>query len=403
MTHWNDAMTNKEYYMGDMKNPIRLIVMDLIKKDETFLDVGCGNGGTYQMFKEKAFNLKYKGIDYAENAIKNAKEKFPEAEFEVMSVEQLNEIPDNSYDTVYMRHCLENVRNWQEALRQMFRISKKRLIVDMRRPFVRFECKLVEDLGDTVCWDIDGDEFNIIARNMTVNVSYLEAKGGWIGDSSVFAVLGKKLDDVVFTLDDFHETNHKLELLHDMKKRFPKLKVTLFVIPSKSSIEWLKRVKEDYFEYAVHGWFHDITTRPYDDGSLYPEECLNWTEEDANKYLKKAEEMGVFIKGFKAPGWGMNTQTYKVLKDRGYWVMDNKDRSHERPDWVDNNFESGSLVEVNGHIQFTAFNGLEELASERKCNFKQDTNFHFVSDIINKPLNNKRLQCLFRDQTPTPK
>jgi len=397
MKYWdNIAQGNRTYYSGDFDNQIRILATKMVEDGESLLDVGCGAGMMLGMLKKLNRKVKYKGIDYSEEFIKRSKENFPDDDFSVQGAEDLYIIPDNSYDVVYMRHCLENIRDWRYAVNQMFRIAKKRVVIDLRRSFTRANSKIVEDLGDTVCWDIDGEEFNHLCRNLSVNVSYLEANAGeWIGDSQVFVVIGKKMDDGVFTLDDFHENNHQLDLLHKMKKRFPNLKVTLFTIPAKCSVEWLKDVKEDWMEYAVHGWFHDITNRANEDASLYPEECLTWSCKDANKYLKKAEDMGVFIKGFKAPGWGMNAQTYNILQKRNYWCMDNKDRTHERPDWFINYYESGHLWEVNGHIQFTAFNGLEELASERKCNLHKNTNFYFVSEVVNTPKDNLRLDKIY--------
>lgn len=45
------------------------------------LDLGCGNGRFYQIFKEK--KVEYVGIDKSEKLIEKAKENFPEADFVV--------------------------------------------------------------------------------------------------------------------------------------------------------------------------------------------------------------------------------------------------------------------------------------------------------------------------------
>jgi len=209
------------------------------------------------------------------------------------------------------------------------------------------------------------------------------------------------MDDVVVTLDDFHETNHQLDLLKVFKQKYPDFKATLFTIPALSEKGWLEYVKEDWLEYAVHGYFHNITNREYDDGTWYPEECLNWTTEDANKYLGMSEATGLYERLFKAPGWGMNEATYKVLKDRGYWVMDNKDRSHERPPGIDNNYETGSLLEVNGHIQEVGGNGLQTLMSH-KNNFTPETKFHFLSEVVGTDFDKQnRLNYLFEQLCPS--
>lgn len=380
MNYWEKVFKGSNGYYMDLDNPSRLVIKDYIKPTDSVLDLGCGGGA----LKSLLTNENYLGVDYSETAIKLATERFG-AYFEVLDTRDLSKFKDNQFDVVVMRHFLENCENWRKTVEEAFRICNKKVILVMRRPFVNYESKILENPDDTWVWDINYDEFNILARNLSVNVSY-----GKVRDEEL-VIIGKHLDDVVFTLDDFHENNHRLDLLLSLKERFPKLKATLFTIPSKCSIEWLKDLKEkyDWIEFAVHGWFHDVS-RHVENSELYPEECLNWSKEDANKYLKMAEDMGVFIKGFKAPGWGMNHDVFHVLQDRGYWVMDNKDRVHERPDDITNNYETGHLWEVNGHIQETPFNGLETMINN-KLNFSENSNFYFVSEVVGTERDKQRL------------
>ena len=388
--YWDNVVTgNKDYYYGDYDNLARLLALKLIKDGEWLLDIGSGNGMMYELLMKhnRQVRIFYKGIDYSEKMIQNCRNRWKGIScFEQYDVAELDKLPREhdpikEYDTIYIRHCLENIRDWKKAITDMFRLAKKRVIIDMRRPLVNYESKMIEDLEDTVVWDINYDEFNILCRNLTVNVSYLQKE---IGDSNTIVVLGKKLDDVVFTLDDFHETNHRLDLLLKLKEDYPKMKVTLFTIPSKCSVKWLKDLKEkygDWMQFAVHGWFHDVSNREHQP-ELYPEECKNWTKEDAHKYLQMAENMGVFVNGFKAPGWGTSQGTYEALAERGYWIMEHKD--HERYEDIKlPRYTTGSLFEVNGHIQFTAFNGLEEMV-QRKLNFAESTEFHFVEDVLGR-------------------
>lgn len=373
-------------------------MLKLIKDDEWLLDVGCGNGMTYEMLMKHKRQIFYKGIDFSETVIKNCQERWKGTTcFEVFDIGDLDKLsrpndPVKEYDTVYIRHCLESLRDWKESIRQMFRLAKKRVIIDMRRGLSNIETVNVSKAKNDMafCWNINYDEINHLCRDLTVNVSFLRKKIGTINGfqdsfTNTFIVLGKKLDDIVFTLDDFHINNHKLDLLLDLKKRFPKLKVTLFAIPSKCPISWLKELKEkyDWMEFAVHGWFHDVTNRTGADAKYYPEECKNWTKEDANKYLEMAEKMGVFVKGFKAPGWLLNPDVYEVLKERGYWIMDHTDYKgvNHRPDNFPKLYETGSLAEINGHIQEVRFNGLENII-QNKNPFMVSSNFYFISEVI---------------------
>jgi SAM-dependent methyltransferase len=45
------------------------------------LDVGCGNGALYAALKDHAPQMDYVGIDFSEDAIRQARERFPEARF----------------------------------------------------------------------------------------------------------------------------------------------------------------------------------------------------------------------------------------------------------------------------------------------------------------------------------
>ena len=47
----------------------------------TVLDYGCGMGGLYGFIKEQGIKVTYTGIDINPNFIKEARKKFPEAEF----------------------------------------------------------------------------------------------------------------------------------------------------------------------------------------------------------------------------------------------------------------------------------------------------------------------------------
>ena len=394
MKYWDKVAENKNYYYGDFENPARLMLLKLVKDDESLLDVGCGNGMTYALLMKNWRKIFYKGIDYSQKFIANCQERWPGTTcFEQMADSGMYDIIDSSYDTVYIRHCLENVKDWKKMISEMFRIARKRVIIDMRRGLVNEESRILEDHDDTVCWDINYDEFNEFCRNLSVNVSFCQEP---LGDTNTFVVIGKKLGDVVFTLDDFHETNHNLDLLLKLKEDYKNLKVTLFTIPAKSSVGWLRNIKKqygDWMELAVHGYYHDVAGEPV--------ECSVWTREDALKYLAKAERMFAFVKGFKAPGWQMSEGTYEALKEKGYWIMDHALYKHIRPADFTDYYETGHLWEVNGHIQETPFNGLQSIINN-KLNFLPDSNFYFVSEMAGTDRDKERL-CHYQDQILTPR
>lgn len=364
--YWEKVFAGNAGYYMDLDNASRLEILKHVKPTDSVLDIGCG-GGAFRAIREGP----YLGVDYAPSAVKIAAERFPDTRFLCADSRQLGALfEDNKYDVVVMRHFLENQEDWKEVIRQAFRIANKKVVIVMRRPFVE-HTRLVEQKEDTWVWDIGYNEFNMLARHLSVNVSY-----GKVNEEEM-VVIGKHLDSVVFDLDDFHDTNHNLPILLALKRKFPNLKVTLFCIPSKCSVGFIQSLKDRYghwMEFAVHGWFHDT-----EHGTA--QECNYWTEEEAHKYLQMAEGMGVFVKGFRPPGWCINQETYRVLKERGYWVADHRQHDRWEKEIVLPRYTTGHLAEVHGHIQAVNMNGLEEL-STTKCNFRPDTEFRFVSEAL---------------------
>jgi len=384
MSNYWDTIASKNYNDGiAISETSRQMMLKLVKAGDSILDTGCGNGITYWALKEYCPDFTYHGFDYSEKMIDVARELYPEASFEVLPAGAMDKFADNSYDIVYMRHLLDCVRDYRPIVKNAFRICRKKVIIDNRRAFISDPDKIVDH--NTIeghewynCYTADYNlgEFNQLARELSVNVSYFFPKDKEMIETGAFVVIGKHLDDAVFDLDDFYDENNNLDLILDLKKRFPNLKVTLFCIPSKCSVDFIKGLKDkygDWIKFVPHGWRHDTERGP--------RECDIWTREEAHKYLEMIEERGIFEKGFKAPGWEINRATYEALAERGYWIMEH----WEYDRYLDiklPRYTTGHLYEVHGHIQDNVpLNNLKELATT-KCNFTDKTQFHFVDEVL---------------------
>ena len=77
-----------------------------LKEGEKVLDLGCGNGRWYKVFKEK--KVDYFGVDNSEKLIEIAKENFPDAKFFVGNALNLP-FPDNFFDKVYSIALLHHI------------------------------------------------------------------------------------------------------------------------------------------------------------------------------------------------------------------------------------------------------------------------------------------------------
>jgi ubiquinone/menaquinone biosynthesis C-methylase UbiE len=94
------------------------------------LDVPCGVGHFFRKLRELG-EIEYLGIDLDPVSIKIAREIWknaPNAKFEVGDIKKLN-LEDNSMDVVYCYNLLLHLESYESALRELFRVSKKYLLV----------------------------------------------------------------------------------------------------------------------------------------------------------------------------------------------------------------------------------------------------------------------------------
>jgi len=144
---------------------------------ESTLDVGCGRGYLANLISNTNQTIT-SAIDFI--VLDEVREKYPQVEFHVGAIEKLP-FADNSFDTVVCTHTLEHILNLHQAISELRRITKKRLIIVVPRereyyysfnlhvhffPYTHsfekhmlplpknYECRLVD--GDILYWeDVD--------------------------------------------------------------------------------------------------------------------------------------------------------------------------------------------------------------------------------------------------------
>ena len=140
-TYWDTEDFANPYQMGPQKH--RLYILDKLRELGviTLLDEGCGTGPIYDLIcnppvEGRWDNIhKYKGTDYSWRMIETAKKLFPYGAFEVQDARALKE-PDNSWDCVLLMHCLDHLDNYQKAIEEAVRVSRKYVAIIFWRGFV---------------------------------------------------------------------------------------------------------------------------------------------------------------------------------------------------------------------------------------------------------------------------
>jgi len=106
-------------------HPEREFILEQVGEEESFLDIGCGSGITYEsIVRHLREDIKYKGVDYSRKFITACEELFPEAEWEKQSANKLRE-EDNSWDVTYIRNSLECMRYYDKPIKEAMRVAKR--------------------------------------------------------------------------------------------------------------------------------------------------------------------------------------------------------------------------------------------------------------------------------------
>jgi tRNA (uracil-5-)-methyltransferase TRM9 len=113
----------KEFYQTRRKfSPELEELKSYIKDGEKILDLGCGTGRLYEIFKDK--NIDYAGIDFSENLIQIAKEKYGN-HFQVADILILP-FSDNYFDSVWSIAVLHHIPS--DELRRRVLTEIKRIL-----------------------------------------------------------------------------------------------------------------------------------------------------------------------------------------------------------------------------------------------------------------------------------
>lgn len=116
------------------------------------IEAGCGEGNVTNYIYSN-YDCIIKGFDIGDTAIKEAKDNFSSIEFDKQSIYEIS-CKDDTYDLVVCCEVLEHLENYEAALKELIRISKKYIIVTVpKEPIWRIlnicRLKYISQLGNT--------------------------------------------------------------------------------------------------------------------------------------------------------------------------------------------------------------------------------------------------------------
>ncbi|MFI5726990.1 class I SAM-dependent methyltransferase [Streptomyces cyaneofuscatus] len=97
------------------------------------LDVGVMSGVTYEELRKASLPTAYTGIDIGQAIVQDCQAKHPEAAWHQMSVTDLA-FSDARFDVVNCRHVLEHLPYYETAVREMFRVARRHVVLCFFQP-----------------------------------------------------------------------------------------------------------------------------------------------------------------------------------------------------------------------------------------------------------------------------
>jgi SAM-dependent methyltransferase len=133
-----DYYARRRHEVSDLYPSEKVFLPRVLFPGVKVLDVGCASGGFYNIMRSLEPSIEYTGIDIAEPAIELAKERYPEASFQATDGLRIP-FDDDSFDLVHCTSVLVVEPRYKELLEEMYRVSNRFVLVDMR---------LMKDIGD---------------------------------------------------------------------------------------------------------------------------------------------------------------------------------------------------------------------------------------------------------------
>jgi len=156
--------------LGELDKRLSIAIVDGVPA-ERVLDVGCGKGAFTQLLVRPGREVI--GVDIAPTAVEKARERCPEADFRVGTVDDLEQVAPGRFDLVIAMEVLSYLERWPEALEKLSGIGERLYISLYVPPDPIGFVKSFDTLRDEVAkrFDIEadvvlnGDKLLLLARS----------------------------------------------------------------------------------------------------------------------------------------------------------------------------------------------------------------------------------------------
>jgi len=194
-----DFYSQNRHEVSDLYPSEKIFLPRVLFPGAKVLDVGCASGGFYNIMRSFEPHIEYTGIDLSEKALELAVERYPEARFVVTEGFRLP-FQDNEFDIVHCTSVFNNEPNYQEMLEEMYRVSNRFVLVDIR---------LLKDLGSQL-ESVYNIQFN--GKTVEATVPYVVNDADEVAN---FIMQLKPSPKALYGSGYFHQVAKEAETDHD--------------------------------------------------------------------------------------------------------------------------------------------------------------------------------------------
>lgn len=115
----------------------RVSELVIARSPRQILEIGCGEGFVLRALRDAGVRCPMRGVDFSESAIAEARERVPDAVFEVQDAAKLA-ADGQRYDVVLMIEVLEHLPDPQRMLRLLTQLAERHVVLSVPwEPFFR--------------------------------------------------------------------------------------------------------------------------------------------------------------------------------------------------------------------------------------------------------------------------